>query len=114
MTTRIKLSEKEIELVHSKGLEGIRKAAYHFVRTRIAPSSPAKNARQTPKSGNPVFKAQHATGTDSRDNIEKNFGMAKGRALSENEIDSIVGVIMGWIREEVEKSGKKQARIDEF
>lgn len=114
MASKIRLDEKDVELVHSRGLESIKKSAYHFVRTRLAPSNPKNDGEQTPREGNPVFKAQHATGTDSRISLEKKFGIKRGRPLTEKEIDEVVDAIVDWIGNEVKRSGKKQAKIPEF
>jgi len=110
----IMLDEKDVELVHSRGMDSIKKSAYHFVRTKLAPSKPIDDGEQIPLEGNPVFKAQHATGTDSRANLEKNFGIERGRQLTEKEIDEVVEAIIAWIDDEVKRSDKKQAKIDEF
>jgi hypothetical protein len=45
----------------------------------------------------PVFIAQHATATCCRGCISKWHGIEKGRALNEEEIDYIIGLIMVWI-----------------
>jgi len=114
MASKISLDERDIELVHSRGMASIKKSAYHFVRTRLAPSNPKNDGKQTPLEGNPVFKAQHATGTESRISLEKNFGIKRGGLLSEKEVDGVVDTIINWIEREVERSGKKQAKILEF
>lgn len=114
MASKIRLDEKDVELVHSRGMSSIKKSVYHFVRTRLAPSNPKNDGKQTPREGNPVFKAQHATGTDSRIALEKKFGIKKGRPLTEKEIDKVVDTITDWINKEVKGSDKKQAKIPEF
>jgi len=47
--------------------------------------------------GHPVFIAQHATATCCRKCIQKWHDIEKGRALNEEEIDYIIGLIMVWI-----------------
>jgi exodeoxyribonuclease V alpha subunit len=48
----------------------------------------------------PVFIAQHATGTCCRGCLQKWHRIAKGRPLSEAEIDYIVGVIERWLSQQ--------------
>ena len=108
------LDDKDIELIQTSGEDKIKDAAYHFVRTRIAPQNPKNDGKQTPWEGHPVFKAQHATGTCCRKCLKRIHKIPTGRELDEEEIDYVVGVIMDWIDDQVEKSDKKQARLDEF
>ena len=49
----------------------------------------------------PVFIAQHATGCCCRGCLERIHGIRKGHALSDNEIEYVVQVIMKWIEREV-------------
>jgi len=45
----------------------------------------------------PVFIAQHATATCCRWGISKWYGIGKGRAFDEAEVDYVAALIMGWI-----------------
>jgi hypothetical protein len=51
--------------------------------------------------GHPVFIAQHATATCCRGCIQKWHGIKKGKALSNQEIQFLVGLIMGWIEGQI-------------
>jgi hypothetical protein len=51
----------------------------------------------------PVFIAQHATATRCRGCIQKWHGIEKGRALNEKEIDYVVGLILGWIKRQLDE-----------
>lgn len=68
---------------------------------RLAPANPKQDGKQTPMKGHPVFLAQHATATCCRSCLEKWHGIEKGRALTKEEIESIVELIMAWIVKEV-------------
>lgn len=48
----------------------------------------------------PVFIAQHTAATCCRGYLEKWFRIEKGRALSEDEIWLVVGLVIGWIMEQ--------------
>ena len=47
--------------------------------------------------GHPVFIAQHATATCCRGCLWKWHRIEKGRPLTEDEIDFVVELVMGWI-----------------
>lgn len=84
-----------------KGMERIQHQAYRFVRENLAPAFIRNDGAQTPKSGHPVFIAQHATATCSRKRLYKWHDIALGRKLTEKEIIYVVGVIMAWLRQQL-------------
>lgn len=51
--------------------------------------------------GHPVFLAQHATATCCRGCLEKWHGIPQGRALTTQEQEYVVSVIMKWIQKEI-------------
>ena len=93
------------EYIDTKGLETIRRHGMDFVTKRIAPAKPAKDGKQTPWKGHPVFVAQHATATCCRKCIAKWHGIPKGRELRDLEIEHLLNVIMSWIVNEL-KTGE--------
>jgi hypothetical protein len=95
---KFRLTQKDKDYIATKGLETIKEHAYQFVNARVASDFPKNEGKQTPMRGHPVFIAQHATATCCRGCIQKWFGIEKGRALNEAEIDFVVALIMGWIR----------------
>ena len=99
---RFHLSEKDKEYVKMKGYETIEKHAREFITKRLAPANPANDGKQTPMKGHPVFISQHATGTCCRGCLQKWHGIAKGKALTDEEIDYIDSVIMHFIKEETQ------------
>jgi hypothetical protein len=72
--------------------------ARDFITSRLAPAFPAKDGKQTPWRGHPVFVAQHATATCCRGCLEKWYGITKGLPLNDSEQDYIVHVIMYWLK----------------
>ena len=95
--SRFKLTEKDRQYIQDKGIDTIRQHAIDFIKTRIAPQNPKNDGKQTPMKGHPVFVARHATATCCRSCIQKWHGIKKGRALNDQEIDLLVGLVMGWI-----------------
>ena len=96
--SRFKPTSKDNEYIQEKGIEKIRSHATDFVQKRLAPAVIPNDGKQTPMSGHPVFKAQHATATCCRGCLEKWHKIPKGRELSQQEQEYIVNVIMEWIK----------------
>lgn len=97
------LKEKDIEYINNKGLDVIRSHAYDFLNKNIRVKI-AKDGKQTPMHGHPVFIAEHATATCCRGCIEKWYKFPKEKELTDEEIDFLVDIIMKWIEIEVERS----------
>ena len=97
--SRFRLSRGERAYLAERGWEVIRAQAEKVVRERLAPARPARDGRQTPMRGHPVFTAQHATATCCRGCLAKWHGIPAGRQLSDAEIRYAVEMILGWLRD---------------
>ncbi len=95
--SKFKLSVKDRQYIQNKGIDTIRQHAIDFIKTRIARKYPKNDGKQTPMRGHPVFIAQHATATCCRGCIQKWHGIKKGKVLNDQEIELLVGLVMGWI-----------------
>lgn len=100
--SRFRLSERDRAYIAQKGLEVIRRHAEDFVARRLAPAAIENDGQQTPMCGHPVFVAQHATGTCCRGCLAKWHHIGAGTALSEEQQEYIVGLIMEWIRRQLQ------------
>ncbi len=98
------LKNKNIDYIKDKGMPTIKKHAYDLITKRLAPAYPKNDGKQTPMKGHPVFIAEHATATCCRECLNKWHHISKGKALTNDEIDYIVLVIMTWINKEVNKN----------
>lgn len=98
---RFRLRDQEREYLDRKGLPAVLDHACDFIDKRLAPANPAKDGKQTPTRGHPVFIAQHATGTCCRSCLEKWHGIGQFRPLAEVERSYIVGIVERWIRSEI-------------
>lgn len=67
------------------------------MESRLAPAEPRHDGKQTPYRGHPVFIAQHATACCCRGCLRKWHGIPKGRALTAEEQDYIVGALQTWL-----------------
>ena len=95
------LTGKERAYFKEKGEAVIRLHTEDFIRQRIAPKNPKNDGRQTPMSGHPTFKAMHATACCCRGCLEKWHKIPQGRELTENEITSLINLIMSWILKQI-------------
>ncbi|MGN0362511.1 MAG: ATP-dependent RecD-like DNA helicase [Bilifractor sp.] len=100
--SKFHLKEKDKEYVKKKGIDTIRSHAQDFVARRLAPAVIPNDGKQTPMHGHPVFIAQHATACCCRGCLFKWHGIPEGRALTKDEQDYVVGVLMTWIRREMD------------
>ena len=91
------LSEADRAYARDKGRHVIDRHAHEMLRARVGEAQPSNDGRQTPWRGHPVFTAQHATATCCRGCIEKWHGIAKGRPLTDAEVNRLADLVMAWI-----------------
>ncbi len=94
------LREPEMEFVALRGMTVVREHAADLIGKRLAPAHPAKDGKQTPWGGHPVFRAQHATGTCCRGCLQRTHGIGKGRELTTPEREYVVDIICRWVENE--------------
>jgi hypothetical protein len=98
---RFHLRGRDCGLAELRGPETLRRHAAEIVERRIAAAEPVKDGKQTSYRRNPVFVAQHATGTCCRTCVERNHGIPTGRELTAEEQEHVVDVIVRWIEREL-------------
>jgi hypothetical protein len=94
------LRGRERAEVTLRGMTTIRRHAADLLAKRLAPAEPARDGRQTPYRGHPVFVAQHATATCCRTCLQRWHEIPKGRELTADEQAYAVDVIARWIERE--------------
>ncbi|MFI7193559.1 DUF4186 domain-containing protein [Nocardia nova] len=94
------LREPEMEFVALRGMTVVREHAADLIGKRLAPAHPARDGKQTPWGGHPVFRAQHATGTCCRSCLQRTHGIGKGRELTTPEREYVVDIICRWVENE--------------
>lgn len=97
--SRFSLTEKERAYIAEKGFSLIRAQAVRILTERLAQAFPYNDGSQTPMRGHVVFKAQHATACCCRSCLEKWHAIPRGRALTEEEIDSSADLIVDYLRD---------------
>ncbi|AZV39499.1 DUF4186 domain-containing protein [Komagataeibacter xylinus] len=95
---RFHLGAREQAYLASRGLPEVMRHAADFIATRLAPAQPARDGRQTPWRGHPVFIAQHATGTCCRGCVAKWHAIPEGEKLDAAQQAYLLAVIQAWIR----------------
>ncbi len=97
--SRFRLREKELRIIADRGLTEVEHQCREFLKRRLSPAFPENDGSQTPMRGHPCFIAQHATGICCRGCLQKWHRIPAGRELSTEELDSLVFILMSWIRE---------------
>jgi hypothetical protein len=82
-----------------KGMSGLAVAAENRIRRCVAPADPPFDGRQTGKSGNPLFYAQHACAVCCRKCMEYWHGIEQHRPLYEEEISYFKELLLIFIKE---------------
>jgi len=82
-----------------KGRHRLREALEHRLRKYVAGARPPFDRRQTPRSGQVIFYAQHATASCCRVCIEEWHGIPQGRALTETELSYLRDLAWRYISE---------------
>jgi len=111
--SRIRLQEKELKYLQTKGMDEVLKHAADFIDKRLAPAYPLNDGKQTPRRNHPVFVAQHATATCCRGCLQKWHQIPAGRQLTEEEQQYIVEVISRWLSRQEEFAAEKKGKSDE-
>ncbi len=97
-----------------KGTIGLHAAAEKRIRDSVGPANPFHDGWQTPKSGNVLFYAQHATASCCRKCIEEWHGIPGGRALTDTEITYLTDLVMLYIKDRLPfltETGEKVPRL---
>jgi hypothetical protein len=94
---RFHLGDVDRGYLETKGRDVVLAHAHDFVDRRLAPAQPARDGKQTPWRGHPVFVAQHATATCCRGCLEKWHGIPRGHELTTAERAHVVAAIARWL-----------------
>jgi hypothetical protein len=109
---RQRLGTREVAYLAERGIDSVVTHARDLIAQRLAPAQPAKDGKQTPFKGHPVFIAQHATGTCCRGCLEKWHRIPKGRELTPEEQDHVVAALERWLRaQEIPAQAREQMRL---
>ena len=102
--SRFHLGEPERAYLNEKGESAVLLHGQDFIAKRLAPAHPARDGRQTPWKGHPVFVAQHATATCCRSCLQKWHGLPKGVGLDAAQQAYVLAVIAAWIARDSQRA----------
>lgn len=114
-----RLEDTDFRLVRELGIKEIREQARRLVRRKLK-QKPENDGRQTPRRGNPVYKAMNACNCSSRGELERSHRIPSDRALSKEEMEEISDLLTRWIAREynffLEERGekRKQRKLNQF
>lgn len=100
------LNTEDLSYLQEKTLPVVLEHGADFITKRLAPAHPARDGKQTPWKGHPVFVAQHATGTCCRSCLEKWHHFSKGLQLTALQKRYVLAVIAGWLEHELDRAQK--------
>jgi Domain of unknown function (DUF4186) len=98
----IDIDEKAVNHARRKGKSGMKVAAEKRLRTAVGNANPFRDGYQTPKKGNVLYYAQHATATCCRKCMEDWHGIPTGQALTDKQIVYFTDLLMLYIDERLQ------------
>lgn len=108
----VEIDERAINHARRKGKAGMRTAAEQRIRSSVAVKN-SFDGRQTPKEGNALYYAQHATASCCRKCIEEWHGISQDRPLTEAEITYLAELCVLYVDQrlpELSERGEKVPR----
>ncbi|MFB6241184.1 MAG: DUF4186 family protein [Candidatus Nanosalina sp.] len=112
-----RLKENDIDLIQENGVEGVKQQARQIVEAKLL-EQPENDGKQTPYAGNPVYKAMHACGAASRQDLARKHRIPAGKELTESQVESVVNLLVRWIVREYnfyrKESQAEQKKLAEF
>ena len=112
-----KLGDDDFKIIDEVGVPGIKKQAEQIIKDKLR-TQLENDGKQTPKAGNPVYKAMHACKCSSRKQLSRAHRIPAGRDLTDNEIKSIVNLVTRWIVREynffIEERKAQQKNLKDY
>lgn len=111
-----KLEASDIKLIQNIGVKGIKQQARDFVEEKLR-EQPDNDGEQTPKAGNPVYKAMHACRANSRKELSRAHRVPAGPELSDRQVDAVVNLLVRWVVREYNfflEEEESQMNLEEF
>lgn len=105
------LDQKARDHALRKGRTALHEAAMARLRTSVGKAEPALDGRQTPMEGNSLYYAQHATAACCRTCINYWHGIPKGRALTDDELDYLHGLVVGYVDQRLPDLPEDSTRV---
>ncbi len=114
--TRPRLDRRDIDLIKKKGIERVKEDSRKIIETKLR-EKPENDGTQTPRAGNPIYKAMHATNINSREKLFMAHRIPEEKTLTDSQIDSLQSLVMRWIVREYnfyQEEQKSHRGLDQF
>lgn len=112
-----KLGDEDVQLIKEAGVQSVKDQSLKIVEDKLQ-EQPENDGKQTPRAGNPVYKAMHACGCASRIDLSRNHRIPAGGKMSENQVKAVVNLLVRWIVREynfyLEEKRAQQKNLGEF
>lgn len=99
------VDEKAMAHATRKGRIDLYHAVPRRLRSSVGKAEPFRDGTQTPMMGNAIYYGQHATASCCRTCIEYWHGIDKGRQLTDEEIDYLAELVIGFLDERLPDLG---------
>ncbi len=94
-----RLDQQDVKLIKKIGISGLKEQTQQILELKLR-QQPENDGKQTPKAGNPVYKAMHACRASSRQELSRAHRIPAGKELTDNQVDSVVNLLTRWIARE--------------
>ncbi len=91
-----RLEDRDVALIRKEGIPAIKEMIESIVRNKLE-VQPENDGVQTPRAGNPIYKAMHACRCSSRKELSRAHRIPAGKKLSEKEVESAVNLLTRWV-----------------
>ncbi|MFB6158999.1 MAG: DUF4186 family protein [Candidatus Nanohalobium sp.] len=112
-----RLTDTDVRVIDEIGIDGVKEHAREMVKDKLR-EQPENDGYQTPRAGNPVYKAMHACNASSRKELSRFHKIPAGGTMTETEINAVVNLLTRWIVREYnfyqEEHREKQKSLAEF
>jgi hypothetical protein len=107
----VPFDEKAINHALRKGRQGLHHAARRRIETSVGTAGNPYDGRQTPRGGNTICYAQHATASCCRTCIEYWHDIPKDHDLTPDEIDYLTTLVIAYLDERLPDLGDEPLRV---
>ena len=111
-----RLEDRDIALIRKEGIPGMKEMIASVVKNKLK-RQPENDGKQTPKAGNPVYKAMYACKASSRKELSRAHRIPAGKELTEKQIESVVNLLTRWVVREYNfylEEEDQQKNLNEF
>jgi hypothetical protein len=116
-TDGLKLEDQDVQVVREIGVDGVKQQAKRIVEDKLR-EQPENDGSQTPRAGNPVYKAMHACGCSSRKELSRTHRIPAGGEMTDKQVEAVVNLLVRWIVREynfyLEEKRARQKGLGDF